>query len=268
VSARPLEDDRAHPEAVGRRLVWSDEFDGPAGTPADPSVWSHELGDGSANGIPGWGNSELQHYTPGTENAALDGRGNLVITARRLPGTSRAPSEYTSARLVTKGRLDFTHGRIETRAHVPRGAGLWPAFWALGASIDRVGWPACGEIDVMEHVGREPRRLYAAVHGPGYSGDDGYVGSIQLAVDVADDYHVFAVEWQPGLIVWYLDGEPYHRVSPRDLARHSWVFEHPFYLLLNLAVGGTFGGDVPDGTVFPQELVVDYVRVFEAVRPG
>jgi beta-glucanase (GH16 family) len=262
VTTPALENDRADRDAVGRRLVWSDEFDGPAGAPPDPSVWAHEVGDGSANGIPGWGNSELQHYTAGTENAALDGRGNLVITARRLPGTGRAPSEYTSARLVTKGRLDFTHGQIETRAHVPRGAGLWPAFWALGTSIDQVGWPACGEIDVMEHVAREPRRVFGALHGPGYSGDDGFVGSVELPVDVGDDFHVFAIDWEPGLIVWSLDGQPYHRASPAGVAPRSWVFEQPFYLLLNLAVGGTFGGDVPDSTSFPQALCVDYVRAF------
>jgi beta-glucanase (GH16 family) len=263
VTAPARRPDEADREAAGWRLVWSDEFDGPAGAPADPSVWTHELGDGSANGIPGWGNHELQHYTAGTDNAALDGHGSLVITARRLPGTG--PGEYTSARLVTKDKLAFAHGRIEARARVPRGAGLWPAFWALGTSIDQVGWPVCGEIDVLEYVGREPRRVYGAVHGPGYSGDDGVVGSVELAVDVADDDHVFAVDWEPGLIVWSLDGTPYHHVSSRDVAPREWVFEQPFYLLLNLAVGGTFGGDVPNSTTFPQALRVDYVRVFEAV---
>jgi len=147
---------------------------------------------------------------------------------------------------------------------VPRGAGLWPAFWALGTDIDSIPWPVCGEIDVMEHVGREPRRAYGALHGPGYSGDHGWSGTVDLAEDLADDFHVFAVDWQRDLIVWSLDGRPYHRATPLDLAPHPWVFDHPFYLLLNLAVGGTFGGPVGDDVEFPQGLHVDYVRVFSA----
>lgn len=262
MTSHALEDERRDDEVGGWRLRWSDEFDGPAGAPADPLAWTHQLGDGSADGIPGWGNQELQHYTADLENASLDGRGNLVITARRLPDA------YSSARLVTKGALAFTHGRIEARVRVPRGAGLWPAFWALGASIDRVGWPACGEIDIMEYVAREPRRIYGAVHGPGYAGDEGFVGTLELPSDVADDYHVYAVEWEPGLIVWCFDGKPYHRATPQDVAPNAWVFEQPFFLLLNLAVGGTFGGEVAAATTFPQSVRVDYVRVFEAGGGG
>jgi beta-glucanase (GH16 family) len=255
------------------RLRWSDEFDGPAGAPPDPAIWRHQLGDGAAEGIPGWGNQELQHYTADPDNASLDGRGSLVLTARRLPESERPPSyngrsEYSSARLITKGALEVLHGRIETRIRVPRGAGLWPAFWALGTNIDEVGWPACGEIDVVEYVAREPRRVFGTVHGPGYSGDGGITGTLDLPVDVAEDYHVFAVEWEPGLIVWRFDGRPYHRVTPQDTAPSPWVFEQPFYLLLNLAVGGTFGGPVAGGTTFPQSLRVDYVRVFEAGLTG
>jgi beta-glucanase (GH16 family) len=240
-----------------RRLLWGDEFDGPAGAPPDPSIWTHQLGDGSALGIPGWGNGELQHYTAAPANAALDGRGNLVITARR------AARGYSSARLVTKDKLSFAFGRVEARIQVPRGAGLWPAFWALGSSIDLVGWPAAGEIDVMEHVGREPRRVFGALHGPGYSGERGFVGSLELAEDLADAFHVFAVDWQPGLIVWSVDDRPYHRATPSHLTG-PWVFESPFYLLLNLAVGGTFGGPVAAETAFPQAMRVDYVRVLAA----
>jgi beta-glucanase (GH16 family) len=250
VRALPLED--AH------RLVWSDEFDGPAGAPPDPSFWTHELGDGSASGIPGWGNDELQHYTDATDNAALDGRGHLVVTARR---NGRG---YTSARLVTKDKLAVAYGRLEARIRVPRGAGLWPAFWALGTDLDEAGWPGAGEIDVMEHVGRDPRRVFGALHGPGYSGEDGFVGSVELPNDVADDFHVFSVDWEPGLIVWSVDDTAYHRATPADVAPSPWVFEHPFSLLLNVAVGGTFGGPVADGTSFPQAMHVDYVRVFAA----
>ena len=240
------------------KLVWADEFDGPAGAPPDPASWTYELGDGSAKGIPGWGNGELQHYTDDPANAALDGEGRLLITARR---NGRG---YTSARLVTKDKLAFAFGRIETRMRVPRGDGLWPAFWALGASIDQVGWPASGEIDVMEHVGREPRRVYGALHGPGYAGGAGLVRSLELPRDLADDDHVFAVDWEPGQIVWSVDDLRYHRATPLDVEPGPWVFESPFYLLLNLAVGGTFGGPVARETAFPQALSVEYVRVYAA----
>jgi beta-glucanase (GH16 family) len=243
-----------------RRLVWSDEFDGPAGAPADPSIWTHELGDGSLQGIAGWGNSELQHYTDEPANAVHDGLGNLVVTARRT--SVNGNTGYTSARLVTKGKLEVAHGWIEARARVPRGAGLWPAVWALGASIDDAPWPACGEIDLMEHVGREPRRAFGTIHGPGYSGDAGVVGTVDLERDLADDFHVFAIDWAPGSIAWYLDGVRFHRATRADVAPNAWVFDDPFFLLLNLAVGGTFGGPVDEQTAFPAELLVDYVRVY------
>lgn len=240
-------------------LLWSDEFDGPAGAPVDPAVWSYEIGDGSAQGIPGWGNDELQIYTAGTENAALDGRGNLVIEARR-DGESGG---YTSGRILSKERLTAQYGRIETRLRVPRGAGLWPAFWALGTSIDSRPWPACGEIDVMEHVGREPRRVLATLHGPGYSGGQGYGRSFDLDRDVADDFHVFAVDWRPAHFSWTIDGTVHLTAEPSDVAPHEWVFDQPFYLLLNLAVGGHLGGPVDPETEFPQQFVVDYVRIYD-----
>jgi beta-glucanase (GH16 family) len=156
-----------------------------------------------------------------------------------------------------------TYGRIETRLSVPRGAGLWPAVWALGATIDSEPWPACGEIDVMEHVGREPRRVFGTLHGPGYSGDRGYGRTTDLDRDVADDFHVFAVDWRPGHIAWTLDDTVYMNAEPRDLAPHEWVFDRPFFLLLNLAVGGHFGGPLGPNTTFPQQFVVDYVRAYE-----
>jgi beta-glucanase (GH16 family) len=249
------------------RLVWCDEFDGPEGAPADPAFWTHEVGDGSVHGNPGWGNGELEYYTAGTENAALDGRGNLVVTARREPSTTDRTCyygrcEYTSARLITKGKLEQTHGRVEARIRVPRGSGLWPAFWALGANIDEVGWPASGEIDIMEHVGREPRRVIGALHGPGYSGSEGIAQVVDLPQDVADDFHVFAVEWHPGRIVWTVDGTEFHRVTPADVAPNDWPFDQPFYLLLNVAVGGHLGGEVGEATIFPARMLVDYVRVW------
>ena len=253
---------RSAPPYDERTVAWRDEFDGPAGAAVDSAFWTYEVGDGTAQGIPGWGNGELQLYTPGTENAALDGRGNLVITARRA--THRGRATYTSARLVTKGKVELTYGRIEARIQVPRGAGLWPAFWALGADIDDVGWPASGEIDVVEHVGREPRQVIGALHGPGYSGADGIARVVEIPADVADDFHVFAVEWQPSAIVWLVDDSEYHRVTRGDVAPHTWPFERPFYLLLNVAVGGELGGEVAPETTFPASMLVDYVRVYAA----
>jgi beta-glucanase (GH16 family) len=240
-------------------LIWRDEFDGPAGTPPDPSRWGYELGDGTEAGNPGWGNDELQVYTDDAANAALDGNGNLAITARR-----DATGGYTSARLLTRDTFAFAYGRIESRVRVPRGAGLWPAVWMLGANIPDVGWPDCGEIDVMEHVAREPRRIYGTIHGPGYCGDNGYGRTSDLEHDLADDFHVFRVDWSPGALEWFCDDVRYHWARPEDVAPSTWAFDHPFFVLVNLAVGGHFGQAVAESTVFPQALLVDYVRIYQA----
>jgi beta-glucanase (GH16 family) len=244
-------------DRTGWKLLWADEFDGPEGTPPDPGRWRYELGDGSAYGNPGWGNAELQHYTDDPANAALDGRGSLAITARR------DGAGYTSARIHTRDTFTFTYGRIETRLKVPRGAGLWPAAWVLAANIAEVGWPECGEIDVMEHVCRDPRALYGTIHGPGYSGDHGHGRRIELPYEIADDFHVVAVDWDEAALEWSLDAEPFLHVTPDDLAPKRWVFDHPVYLLLNLAVGGHFGGPPAADLALPQTYLVDYVRVYE-----
>jgi len=267
----------------GWTLAWADEFDGPAGTPADPARWVADTGG------QGWGNRERQFYTVGPANAAHDGRGHLVITARAEPpgseppgsvppGTARrcwyGPCRYTSARLTTKGRFTTTYGRIEARLRLPRGQGIWPAFWMLGADIDRVGWPRSGEIDVMEHIGREPRVVYGTLHGPGYSGAAGIGGPDTVAGGgphgtYADAFHLFAVEWAPGEIRWLVDGRVYRRTTPADLpAGAPWVYDHPFFLLLNLAVGGNWPGDPDASTTFPQQLHVDYVRVYRQAAAG
>jgi beta-glucanase (GH16 family) len=246
---------------VRRELVWSDEFDGAAGSPPDGRWWGYELGDGTAQGNPGWGNRELQRYTDDLANAAHDGRGNLAVTAR-----ATADGGYTSARLVTKGKVELAYGRIETRVRVPAGPGLWPAVWALGADIDAHPWPACGEIDVMEYVAREPRRAFATIHGPGYSGASGFGGTLDLDEPLAGAFHVFAAEWSRGRIEWSLDDVVFHVATPADVDG-PWVFDHPFYVLVNLAVGGDFGGPVPPETTFPATLLVDYVRVYAAQQP-
>jgi beta-glucanase (GH16 family) len=230
-------------------LIWSDEFDAPAGTPPDPSRWRHETGSH------GWGNGELQAYTDALENAVHDGEGNLVIRALRLQ------SGFTSARLNTQGLAQFTHGRLECRALLPEGWGMWSAFWALGADIEAVPWPGCGEIDVMENVGREPHRVFGTVHCPGHSGANGISGDVMANASLHQHFHVFAVDWFPERIIWRLDGQAYHAVAKAQLGE-AWRFDHAFYLLLNLAVGGTLGADVDPQTRFPAEFKVDYVRVF------
>jgi beta-glucanase (GH16 family) len=246
-------------------LVWQDEFDGPAGATFDHSKWNADTGGG------GFGNQEREFYTTRTANVALDGAGHLVITARRDSGFTcwYGPCGYSSARLKTQRRFVQAYGRFEARIRIPRGQGLWPAWWMLGADIDSVGWPASGEIDIMENIGREPSVVHGTAHGPGYSGADGISRSDTLPGGAfADDFHVYAVDWQPNDIRWSVDGNEYHRLTPAALpAGTRWVYDHPFFLLLNVAVGGAWPGDPDASTTFPQEMVVDYVRVYEAPRP-
>ena len=270
-TASPIASSSASPDPTastdgGLVLVWGDEFDEPAGTPPNPDHWGYAHGDGTEESIAGWGNNELQFYTDHAENAATDGAGNLVITARVAEpdlDCYYGPCKYTSARLLTSGTYELMYGRVEARIKVPTGVGLWPAFWMLGTNIGSVGWPASGEIDVMENVGRQPNRLYGTLHGPGYSGSNGYGTTIDLPNPVADAFHVFAVDWREDHIAWSVDGNQYHTATPEDVAPNEWAYNHPFYLLLNLAVGGNFGGPVSPDTAFPASMLVDYVRIFQ-----
>ncbi|RXZ49915.1 glycosyl hydrolase family protein [Agromyces binzhouensis] len=245
-------------------LAWSDEFDGPAGAPANPENWTYETGGW------GWGNDELQYYTDSTDNAALDGDGNLVITAREVDGEAEGlecwygPCEYTSARLITEQKQEFEYGRIESRVQLPEGSGIWPAVWSLGTDFREVGWPQTGEIDVMEYVGRLPNEVFGTIHGPGYSGGQSYGGIYDFGQPVPEGWHEFAVEWTPEEIVWSVDGIEYHEADPADVSPNEWVFDHPFSLITNIAVGGNFGGALGDDLEFPQSLTVDYVRVYQA----
>lgn len=249
-------------------MVWSDEFDGRPGTAPNANVWGREVGDGTVNGIPGWGNSELEYYTDGTNNVATDGLGNLNITVKKGDGSLTCyygPCQYTSARLLTKNRFEVAYGRVEARIKVPTGAGLWPAFWMLGTDIDQNPWPQSGEIDIMENVGRLPNQVFGTLHGPGYSGGQSYGKVYDLGKPVADDFHIFAVEWQPDKIVWTIDGIPYFTATPNDafLQGKQWVYNHPFFILMNVAIGGNFGGEVGSATTFPQTMSVDYVRLYQ-----
>jgi beta-glucanase (GH16 family) len=240
-------------------LVWADEGDGAANTAPDAAKWRYDIGGG------GWGNNELQTYTNRVQNARYDGAGNLVIEARQetYTGPDNITRNYTSARLQTRDTFTQTYGRFEARIRIPRGQGLWPAFWMLGNNIGGVGWPACGEIDIMENVGYEPTIVHGTIHGPGYSGGAGIGLGYNTGVNLADDYHVYAVEWEPNVIRWYYDNVNYETRTPADLPGGSpWVYDHPFFLILNVAVGGNWPGNPDGSTVFPQRMLVDYVRVY------
>ncbi|MEM7112807.1 MAG: carbohydrate binding domain-containing protein [Chloroflexota bacterium] len=253
-------------------MAWSDEFNEAEGTPPNPNIWTHEVGDGSLNSIIGWGNSESQFYTDDPANASMDGEGNLVIrlleedTATTDKLCWYGPCEYTSARLISWHKAEFEYGRIEARVLVPDGDdGLWPAFWMLGTDIDEVGWPQTGEIDIMEYVSRIPTEIFGTIHGPGYAGGASYGNTYDFGVPVSDSYHTFTIDWSPDRIDWYVDGIHYHSAVPEDVAPNEWVYNHDFFLLLNMAIGGNFGGTIADGIPFPQEMKVDYVRVYQAV---
>ncbi|HTV54481.1 MAG TPA: glycoside hydrolase family 16 protein [Terriglobia bacterium] len=264
----------------GWTLVWSDEFNGPDGSAPDSKKWTYDIGvDGD-----GWGNNELEYYTNSRRNIAIRS-GMLVITAVRekytgpsvaptyLSGRSegKSPSEvtrdYTSARIKTQGLFAETYGRFEARIKIPRGQGMWPAFWMLGANIDKTGWPACGEIDIMENIGKEPSKVHGSIHGPGPSGsgadDMTAIYTLPQGERFSDAFHVFAVEWEPKVIRFYVDNHLYETVTPAGLPHGTgWVFNHPFFLLLNLAIGGDWPGNPDKSTHFPQEMLVDYVRVY------
>lgn len=234
---------------AGWTLVWADEFDG---SNINVQNWTFDTGGG------GWGNNELEYYTDRPENARIE-NGNLVIEARKERYRNGA---YTSARLKTQGLKTWTYGRIEARIKIPYGQGIWPAFWLLGNDINTVGWPGCGEVDIMENIGREPYTVHGTIHGPGYSGANG-VGSLLTATTPwSDDYHLYAVEWNTNHIEWSVDDVPYFSVSPADLPG-AWVFDHPFYIILNVAVGGSWPGSPDATTQFPQQMLVDYVRVYQ-----
>ncbi|MFJ8764608.1 lectin [Streptomyces clavifer] len=264
----PVEKPPASTAAAAAAVTFADEFDGPAGSAVDGSKWQTETGDNVSN-------HERQYYTAGNRNAVLDGQGNLVITARREnPGNYQCwygRCEYTSARLNTAGRFTTTYGKIEARMKIPRGQGIWPAFWMLGNDIGQVGWPNSGEIDIMENVGFEPGTVHGTLHGPGYSGSGGIGAGYTLpgGQAFADAFHTFAVDWSPEAITWSVDGTVYQRRTPADLGGRQWVFNKPFFLILNLAVGGYWPGDPDGSTVLPQQLLVDYVRVnTDSGQPG
>jgi len=228
----------------------------------DRSKWVLETGGN------GWGNNELEYYTNRVENVQVND-GKLVITARRegysdSQGVFRG---YTSARMKTAGKFSQLYGRFEARIKLPEGQGIWPAFWMLGDNVGKVEWPDCGEIDIMENIGKEPSTVHGTIHGPGYSGDKGLSSAYSLpdGKKFADDFHIFAAEWEPQAIRFYVDDKLYATRTLVHLPSGTiWVYDHPFFLILNVAVGGNWPGDPDVHTKFPQTMLVDYVRVYKA----
>jgi beta-glucanase (GH16 family) len=245
----------------GWTLSWSDEFNAPNGSQPDPSKWDFETGG------KGWGNKELESYTTRPQNAYLED-GNLVIKvlAEKYIGADGIARDYTSARLKTQGKFSQAYGRFEARIKIPRGQGIWPAFWMLGANIAETPWPASGEIDIMENIGKEPALVHGTIHGPGYSGEHGLGAPFGLPSkqNFSDDFHLYAVEWEPNALRFYVDDHLYETRTPADLPPGAkWVYDHPFFILLNVAVGGQWPGN-PDATsTYPQAMLVDYVRVYK-----
>ena len=277
--------------ATFSNLTMSDDFDVEGAPNSD--IWSFETG----TGIDGWGNNELQYYTDRPENVTVQ-NGLLVITALKEEYNG---ASYTSARLLTKGKFKQAYGRFEARIKVPGGSGLWPAFWLLGENFDVDGWPQCGEIDIMEYRRLEPTKVSGSIHGPGYSGETDPQGQVTKSYDLGNDrydagFHEFGIEWGPEYINYYIDDVLYNQITPSDIevtpadvvytlndaveaveateespaveaveatdVTGDWVFNKPFYILINLAVGGDFPGNPDDGETFPQNMLVDYVRVY------
>jgi beta-glucanase (GH16 family) len=238
-------------ERDGWRLIWQDEFDGPQ---INPDAWTHEIGGH------GWGNGENQYYTDSPDNSFIED-GMLVIQALEQNFLGKP---FTSARLTTQGKVAQQYGRIEARIQIPTGKGIWPAFWMLGENFDTVGWPRSGEIDIMENIGSEPWVVHGTLHGPGYSGGSGVGASYRLPDrrPFYADFHVYAIEWEPDEIRWYVDDALYSAITPNRLPG-EWVYGQPFFMILNVAVGGRWPGYPDQTTEFPQRMLVDYVRIYE-----
>ena len=260
-----------HQVAVTKKLLWKQEFTGKVGTKPNSKIFNYDLGGG------GWGNNEHQAYT--NHNATLSGSGALNLKLLRItpdlndlyetcpidtPGNA---CEFESARIQTKGKLNFQYGRLEARIKVPVGDGTWPAFWLLGSDISSNAWPNCGEIDIMETKGSEPSTVHGTAHGPGYSGGDGIVNTYTISSRLGSGYHVYALDWTKNKMVWSIDGRVYHTVTPTIVGNHAYVFNKPMFMILNVAAGGWFAGDV-DPDLTSAQMSVDYIRYYSINGQG
>lgn len=232
-----------------RKLVWQENFKGAS---LDESVWNFEMGNGCPN-ICGWGNNERQEYT---KNNHTIKKGELTIEARK------EGARYTSTRITTKGKKEFQYGRIECRAKLPTGQGIWPAFWMLGSNITNVGWPKSGEIDILEYIGREPHHIYTTLHTQDGHGDKGHGKKTEIAA-IEEGFHVFAVDWSKDKMDFFVDDQLVFTYNPENMQQDSWPFDQPFYIIVNMAVGGNFGGPEVDDSIFPQTFTVDYIKVYQ-----
>lgn len=232
----------------GKKLVWEEQFNAKE---LDLNNWNVELGDGCPNC--GWGNNERQLYT--NENQKLK-NGFLVITAKK------EGEKYTSSRITTKGKKEFQYGYFEARAKLPVGAGIWPAFWMLGANIDKVGWPKCGEIDILEYVGKEPHTVFTSLHTQDSHGNT--INTKKTLIETIEQgFHLYAIDWNPDKIDFYVDNQLVYRFQPDNKTEAVWPYNQPFYFLVNMAIGGNFGGPEVDDSIFPQEFKIDYIKVYQ-----
>ena len=267
----PTDTTTTPPPPITWNLVWSDEFDGAAGASVDPAKWSFDLGDGCPGNC-GWGNNEKEFYTNATDNVSLDGQGHLAIVARSAPALNLScyygPCQFTSAKITTRGKMNAAPGRVEARIRIPAGQGLWPAFWMLGNDFSTLGWPAAGELDIMENKGSAPNTSSSAIHGPGYFGNTPFAHANTIGpATLADDYHVYAVEWDAEAAHFFVDGTLHYVVLRVDIQRYGTsILDKPYYIILNLAVGGNFDGDPKSDSILPATMLVDYVRVYTASK--
>ncbi len=232
-----------------QKLVWEENFNGKQ---LDETVWNFELGNGCPNNC-GWGNNEKQLYT--TKNHLLKD-GNLVIKIEK------ESTHYTSTRITTAGKKEFQYGRMEARAKIPTGKGIWPAYWMLGSNIGKVGWPKAGEIDILEYVGREPDMVYTSLHTQDSHGNT--INSKKTSFpNIEEGFHVYAIEWTKEKIEFFVDDQSVYTFAPEAKNENTWPFDQPFYFLVNAAVGGNFGGHDVDDSIFPQEYLIDYIRVYQ-----
>lgn len=256
--AIPQASSAQEPTPLAKKYLWQIEFNGKKGQAPSSKWFKFNIGGN------GWGNSEEQYYVNSRKTSATDGNGNMVFTATRISYDSPSsdkyfPNKFKSARIYTKGKVSFKYGRMEARIKLPAGVGTWPAFWMLGTDSSENIWPDCGEIDIMEAKGSLPNTTFGTVHGPGYFGGGGISGGTTLQTPLSEGFHVYAIEWKPNSIEWYIDDILYHSITKDQIAPNEWVFNKRFFLILNLAMGGLFTGDI-DPELEEAKMSIDWIR--------